>query len=225
MDGNPADYIQSFGITNDTHLVVYDIAHPRNSVRTWFLFRVFGHNNVSMLDGGFNKWQMDGNPVTNIPVNTSRNHSLLKLNRALPPFQIEFKSDILVEYNEMEEIVENKSAQIIDVRVPEAFQKDHIPGAVNIPFTTLFASDGTFKSAEDLREILINNGVYPTHRTVAYGNGGLMACGMAAAGHIMGARDVAVYNGSWREWSQRKGRSAEGTDGEQCCNSQVIYNK
>lgn len=212
------DALEPYGIDNDTHVVVYDSVHPRNSLRAWYLFRLFGHTSVSVLDGGLGQWQAEGNPVTNITINPYK-QPVLKFDHDLKPFQIKFNSDLLVEFEEMEDIAKTQSAQIIDVRVPESFQKAHIPGAINIPFSMLFTSNGTFKSQTELKDMMLNNGLHLNKRIVAYCNGGLMACGLVVAGSLAGADSLAMYNGSWFEWSRRRLNSTEDTGGEKCCNS------
>ncbi|KAK6990846.1 thiosulfate sulfurtransferase, partial [Biomphalaria glabrata] len=193
------DYAQELGIRNGSHVVVYDSLNSRSSVRSWYLFRLFGHDNVSMLNGGMKQWQREGNDVTRDPSEAPERSD----------FEVRFRDDLLVDFKGMEDIVKNKRAQIVDTRpksggfYPTAEDKSggHMPGAKSIPFTDFFNEDGTFKADPDLKQMMISAGIDMTKPTVATCQRGMTACAMVMAAFNLGNEKLPVYNGSWLEWS------------------------
>ncbi|XP_059147642.1 thiosulfate sulfurtransferase-like [Physella acuta] len=191
------EYVESFGINNSTHVVAYDSVNAYSSMRTWYLFRLFGHDKVSMLNGGMTQWQRDGNHVTQEEPKPAEKSE----------FSVQFRSDLLKDYQSMMKLVQSQDVQIIDAR-PSGFyvtEDDptggHIPGAKNISFSTLFNEDGTLKSETDLQQLFTTAGVDLQKPVVSTCHVGITACALAMAAHILGKVDVPVYNGSWCEWS------------------------
>ncbi|XP_041352951.1 thiosulfate sulfurtransferase-like [Gigantopelta aegis] len=196
-------YIQRLGIASDTHIIAYDQFTSRSALRTWWLFRVFGHSKISILDGGFKKWLDDGYEVSTEEPQVEKTDYLLQ-----PNFQL------MRDYDAMVKNVKSKVEQMVDARSWEEFsgQKElekpddlktgHIPGARNIPFEDLFNEDGTFKSDKDLKILFDKAEIDLNKPLVASCLTGLTACGLAAAAHCLG-KDVPVYFGSWKEWVQR----------------------
>ncbi|XP_035827753.1 thiosulfate sulfurtransferase-like [Aplysia californica] len=196
------EYVESFGITNNTHVIAYDSLNTRPSVRTWFLFRLFGHDQVSILNGGMVQWVKEGNDVTAEEPDASQL-------RSGEPFNINFRSDLLLDYQAMLKVVDAQSAQLLDSRpgvggfyiTDDDKSGGHMPGAKSLPFPIVFNKDGTFKSKEDLAALFANNGVDLNQPIVATCQRGMTACALAVAGHVLGVDNIPVYNGSWLEWS------------------------
>lgn len=196
------DYVESFGITNKSHVIAYDSLNTRPSVRAWYLFKLFGHDNVSILNGGMTQWMKEGNDVTqDIPDKTAA--------KSDGDFNINFRPDLLIDYQTMLKNLDSKSTQILDSRpgvggfyiTDDDQSGGHMPGAVSIPFPSVFNQDGTFKSPEDLAALFLNNGVDINQPMIATCQRGMTACALAVAGHILQTKDIPVYNGSWFEWS------------------------
>ncbi|KAK7103644.1 thiosulfate sulfurtransferase-like [Littorina saxatilis] len=197
------DYAESLGLTNDTHIVTYDRSNTIFALKTWWLFRLFGHTKVSVLDGGFRKWLMDGFEVTVEEPVIERSS-----------FQPTLNPSLVRSFEDMVENIKTKKDQVIDARGAAAFFDDsnvmppgtiggHIPGSKNVPYPVLFNEDGTFKSHEELRSVFEQAGVDLAQPVVATCLTAMTACGLAAAAHILGKETVALYNGSFQEWSQR----------------------
>jgi thiosulfate/3-mercaptopyruvate sulfurtransferase len=190
------DYVEHLAISNNTHVIAYDRFNSRSSLRTWFLFRLFGHDKVSVLDGGLKQWVTDGFQVTTEePVVEKQN------------FSVNFRKDLLRDFPSVLANIDTKAEQLMDARTSESFyvsNKDspggHIPGAHNIPYASLFNEDGTFKSQKDLKELFANAGVDLTKPVVSSCQTGMTACGLIAAAYILGREDVPLYNGSFSEW-------------------------
>ncbi|KAL5008664.1 hypothetical protein ScPMuIL_014245 [Solemya velum] len=195
-----ADYAQSLGIYNNTHVIAYDRLNRRPSVRAWWMFRYYGHNKVSILDGGLSKWEADGFEVTtDIPTVEKSD------------FQPDINTDLLRDMKMMLKNLETRAEQVVDARGAaeyigeegdEGIKRGHIPGTSNIPFSTLFNEDGTFKTPEQLRHLFDEAGIDMAKPLTAMCQTGMTACGLAAAAHILGKTDVPVYYGSWKEWGQ-----------------------
>lgn len=107
-------YVGNLGISNDTHVVVYDNNEAFgifSAQRVWWMFRIFGHDQVSVLDGGLPKWLKDGLPVTaEVPT-----FSPVK-------FQANFHPSLVKSYGEMEKNVEEKAFQVVDARKSGRFE-------------------------------------------------------------------------------------------------------
>ena len=102
------DYVGNLGISNKTHVVVYDNSNNHgffSSQRVWWTFRVFGHTSVSILNGGFVKWKDEGLPTSSdVPTYTSQ------------VFKAHFNSQMVKSFHQMEENLNNKSFQVVDAR-------------------------------------------------------------------------------------------------------------
>lgn len=193
------DYVENLGITNDSHVVVYDQLNARSSIRSWFLFRLFGHDKVSVLDGGMKKWQADGYETTKEEPRFGEKSA----------FTVKFRPELLLDYQSMLKIVSNRSHAIVDSRPgiggfyisDEDASGGHMPGAKSIPFDTFFNKDGTFKSQKDLEALFSAVDVDLSKPIAATCLRGMTACAVALAAYNLGRTDVPVYNGSWLEWS------------------------
>ncbi|XP_060573301.1 thiosulfate sulfurtransferase-like [Ruditapes philippinarum] len=191
------DYVQSLGVWPDTHVVAYDRYGPLSAYRTWWQFRVFGHRNVSVLDGGLKKWLDDGFEVSEEEPEYERSDFVAKFDKTL------FRN-----YDEVLEILKSKKAQLVDARalshptiVDEETGGGYIAGSKHVSFPELFSEDGTIKPDSELKAIFDRAGVDLGHPIVATCFRGFTACGVAAAAQILGKENVPVYAGSWEEFN------------------------
>jgi thiosulfate/3-mercaptopyruvate sulfurtransferase len=193
----------SLGIGNDAAVVVYDGAGVYSSPRAWWMLRAMGHENVFVLDGGLPAWRRVDNPVENTRVTPRR-----------ATFTANRNPSLVRGFDEMMEIVRKRTAQIVDARgAPRFFAKEpeprpglrggHIPGSCNIPYTLLTNSDGTLKSPEALRALFAEGCVNLASPLVTSCGSGVTAAIVMLALGVAGARDVALYDGSWSEWGAR----------------------
>ncbi|KAM9306055.1 thiosulfate sulfurtransferase-like [Gastrophryne carolinensis] len=196
-----ADYVGGLGVSNRSHVVIYDCdkGGMLYAPRLWWMFRLFGHSNVSLLDGGLVNWVKRGLPVTDETTtvkpekfNVSPNRSLLKT------------------FEEIEENLSRREFQLVDALPHERFQGSvggiplgHIPGAVNIPFPSFLAHDGHHRPAHEIRQIFQEKGINLDKPLAATCLWGVTACHLALAAHLLGKEDTAVYDGSWSEWFHR----------------------
>ncbi len=185
------------GIGRDDSIVVYDNSPLHTAARGWFTLRHFGARNVAILDGGFDKWKAEGRPIE----------------RGEPePRTASFDAAVRAgEVVTKQQILRGIGSQLVDARGRPRFEGSepeprpgmelgHIPGARNIPYSSLYNADGTFKSAGELRRIFEEARCDPTQPFVASCGSGVTACSPIFAAHLLGNDESRLYDGSWSEW-------------------------
>tara|TARA_R110002072_G_scaffold31735_5_gene97527 strand:+ start:7790 stop:8632 length:843 start_codon:yes stop_codon:yes gene_type:complete len=186
--------IQKFGINNHQPVVAYDGGNGAYAARLWWLLRWLGHEEVFVLDGGFEAWQRAGfASTTEIPA----------------VIKGEFNgSQSLVQIIEADAIVASQYT-VTDARDPARFRGEvepidpiagHIPGAKNLPFTDNMASTGTFKTSEALTTQFLEAKLSETNPTICYCGSGVTACHNILALIHSGFPEPILYPGSWSEW-------------------------
>jgi thiosulfate/3-mercaptopyruvate sulfurtransferase len=188
----------ALGIGNDTTVVLYDNAASMLACRLRWALRYYGHEQVFILDGGWDKWLADGRPVSaDIPQVETRQFEA----RINPRLKASAK-DILAG-------LDTGDMQLIDVRSPAEYAGEasrarfggHIPTAISIPRKTMLADDLTVKPAPELQRHFAERGVaLNANDTVIYCNSGVSASFAMLALEIAGARNLRLYDGSWKEW-------------------------
>lgn len=190
------------GIGDGDRVVVYD-RHCGGSAaaRAWWMFRVFGYDNVAMLDGGFGKWTKEKLPAEMTPVRPEPKSFTAAFNPALVRTLDEMKANL-----------SSGADQVIDARGPGKFdgsQEDvfpfkklgHIPNAVNIPWGDLIHPDtGAFLAADALAARFSAAGVDLQRPVVSTCASGITSCVIALALFLLDHQNAAVYDGSWAEW-------------------------
>jgi thiosulfate/3-mercaptopyruvate sulfurtransferase len=203
---------RSAGINKDTQVVLY--GDKNNWFAAWgvWIFRTYGHQNVSILNGGRDKWVKDGRALTPIvPSPAPGNFTATVANRNLRAFlpdvvRIAKKQD--------------KSTQLVDIRsadefngkifAPAGFQElairaGHIPGAKNVPWSTAVSPDGTFRPVADLKAIYGAQGIDGKKKVTVYCRIGERAAHTwFILSEILGY-DVKLYDGSWTEYGNAVG--------------------
>lgn len=193
--------LSNLGLTKDKRVIFYESNSGPSAARGVWLLSYFLHRNVSLLDGGFEKWKKE-----RYPIETKSNpykHSAVggKTN-----------SKLLATYNEIFTAIKNKGDQVllIDSRSNSEFdgstirasKAGHIPGAINIDWSENI-ENGAFKVHEKLRKIYSN---IPKHaKIITYCQGGYRAANSYIALKMLGYRNVKVYLGSWGEWGNKVG--------------------
>ncbi|XP_052765883.1 thiosulfate sulfurtransferase-like [Mya arenaria] len=192
------DYVQGLGIWPDTHVIAYDRSLPQAAYRTWWMLRLYGHRNVSVLDGGLRKWLEDGYDVTTDEPEIERSDFVAKLDK-----------NLLRSYDDVIRNFETRREQIVDARgeqsknVTDAEGGGTLKGAKHVDFQQMFAEDGTLKPDAELKALFDRGGVDLGRPIVASCQRGMTACAIAAAAQILGKENVPVYLGSWSEFSLR----------------------
>jgi thiosulfate/3-mercaptopyruvate sulfurtransferase len=202
--GEFAAAMQALGIGDQTMVVAYDSYGLMSAARAWWSLRAFGHDRVAVLDGGLAKWKREGRPITNQP---SSPRAPVAFTPRPRPAMIRSKAQVLAN-------LASKAEQVLDARAAGRFQGatpepraglrgGHIPGSRNLPFTRLVDPDEqTVVDADDIRARLHEAGIDPALPVVCSCGSGVTACVLALALELVGAKQVAVYDGSWSEWGQ-----------------------
>jgi thiosulfate/3-mercaptopyruvate sulfurtransferase len=166
--------------------------------RAWWMFRLFGHDKVRVLDGGLPAWMAAGYPVE--PKNTAPAPKTFKI--VLSPHLIKFKADI-------KDNIDRQDFTVLDARDARRYAgavaepkpglaPGHIPLSLSVPFMTLIdPATGRMKPPGDLDGLIQVNRDKPL--AVSCGSG-VTACVVALALHETGTKDAAIYDGSWTEW-------------------------
>jgi thiosulfate/3-mercaptopyruvate sulfurtransferase len=193
--------LSNLGLTKDKRVIFYESNSGPSAARGVWLLSYFLHRNVSLLDGGFEKWKKE-----RYPIETKSNpykHSAVggKTN-----------SKLLATYNEIFTAIKNKGDQVLlidsrstsefDGSIIRASKAGHIPGAINIDWYENI-ENGAFKVHEKLGKIYSN---IPKHaKIITYCQGGYRAANSYIALKMLGYRNVKVYLGSWGEWGNKVG--------------------
>lgn len=191
---------QNIGINNDSLIVIYDDKGIYSSPRAWWLFKVFGHENVAILDGGLPAWKKAGFEV------------IIRQNELITPgnFKAKFHKYGICFFDDIIELAKKDSNKLIlDARSEARFKglvseprkglrRGTIPNSKNLPFEFLL-DRGKMKSKHDLKAIFSNFGSKETPLVFSCGSG-ITACILALGATLSGYEDVTVYDGSWTEY-------------------------
>lgn len=195
-----ASGMRRLGLGDGNLIVVYDGAGVYSAARAWWMLRAMGHEDVVVLDGGFPKWKREHREVEDmIPAPYPRHFTPRPNNTLLRAYD-----QILVNVSE-------RTEQIVDVRGRARFagleeeprpgvRPGHIPGSLNVPYTEFIAEDGTLKPADTLAALFRDAGLDITRPTVTTCGSGITAAIGLLALNVIGAKSIALYDGSWAEW-------------------------
>lgn len=191
------------GLGDGTRIVVYDNNKYSASARVWWMFRVFGHPEVAVLDGGLARWRAEGRSITDDPVTPRETHFTARQNNLLVRDLEQMRANLL---SHREQVLDARSRGRFAGSEPEprpGLRGGHIPGSLNLPHLELIAADGTLLPADQLRRRFAAAGVDIDRPIATTCGSGVTASTLALALHELGRGDVAVYDGSWSEWGGR----------------------
>jgi thiosulfate/3-mercaptopyruvate sulfurtransferase len=194
------------GVTPDTTILLYGDNNNWFAAYAYWTLKYYGHDKVKLVNGGRVKWEAEGRPyTTEVPT----------VERTEYRFSGQPREDLRAYRDQVQEQI--GKAGLVDVRSPgeysgqllapenlpqEGAQRGgHIPGAVNVPWATAVREDGTFKSAEELRELYGGKGIVPDREVIAYCRiGERSAHTWFVLRELLGYPSVRNYDGSWTEW-------------------------
>jgi thiosulfate/3-mercaptopyruvate sulfurtransferase len=188
--------VGAMGINNATHVICYDAAGLFSAARVWWMFKIFGHDNVSVLDGGLPKWKADGHALE-----TGEGRK-----PAPQAFTAQFRQDMAASKAQM-----RNAGQIADARSAARFRGEepepragvrpgHIPGARNVHYASLLQPDGTMKSPSEIAKIFEGAGLDVTKPITTSCGSGVTAAILTLALTRIGSVRNRLYDGSWAEW-------------------------
>lgn len=194
---------RKLGVNNDSAIVVYDDKGIYSSARVWWLFKTFGHYNVSVLDGGLPEWLAQKHPVE-----TKKNST-----KELGDFKAHYNPDSVTYFKDLENVSQSISYTILDARskarfnceVPEpreGLRSGTIPNSKNLPFE-MCIENGKLLSKTELQETFKT--LAPKQNTIIFSCGsGLTACILDLAATVADYKNTKVYDGSWTEYGTLK---------------------
>jgi thiosulfate/3-mercaptopyruvate sulfurtransferase len=200
-----AERMSALGLDDADDIVVYDGSGANlSAARVWWMFRVFGHDRVAVLDGGIGKWRREGRPVESGAPTRPRGSFTA---RRRP-------GDAVRDLDQVRQAAGAGRAQVVDMRSAGRFaatepeprpglRGGHMPGSLNLPYDELVGADGTVLPAESLRRRIAAAGIDPSRPVIATCGSGVSACALIHALHLLGHDDVALYDGAWTEWGGR----------------------
>jgi thiosulfate/3-mercaptopyruvate sulfurtransferase len=188
--------MERLGVGSGDRIIVYDNSPIRTAARGWFMLRHFGADQVAILDGGFQKWVVEGRPTES--------------GEAVPrsaAFDAGERDEVVTK----QQLLTGTGLPWVDARGRPRFEgteadlrsgvaPGHAPGARNLPFSSLYNDDGTFKPVEELRRLFADAGIDPSRPFVASCGSGVTANSLIFAAHLIGNDEARLYDGSWSEW-------------------------
>ncbi|MCR8825138.1 3-mercaptopyruvate sulfurtransferase [Pseudosulfitobacter koreensis] len=192
--------MRAMGVGDGHQVVVYDGAGILSAPRVWWVFRLMGHENVAVLDGGLPKWQAEGRAVEDMPPVVKDRH-----------LTVRFQNQLVRDVTQVSQASKLGDAQIVDARSAPRFRGEapepreglragHIPGSRNVPYGTLLNEDNTLKSPEDTRAVFEAAGVDLGAPLITTCGSGITAAVLALALERIGVDAWSLYDGSWAEW-------------------------
>ncbi len=209
------ELLSSHGIANDHTIVLYGDNNNWFAAYAFWVLKIYGHEDVRIMDGGRKKWIEEGRPLTTeLPSYPRTNYRAKEPDFSIRAFMPEVKEGL-----------GRPDVALVDVRSPQEFTGEvlappglletaqrggHIPGAQNIPWAQAVREDGTFKSVEELRQLYESKGITPDKKVIAYCRiGERSSHTWFVLKYLLGYPDVRNYDGSWTEWGNLVGAPIE----------------
>lgn len=188
------------GVGDETHVVAVDHMGGQFATRLWWALTYYGHDRVSVLDGGWNRWVEQDRPIETGPV--------APMPKTFTPRP---RPGLRATAEQLAARLGEGELQIIDARDAGQYtgarrrgaRGGHIPGARNVPRELFFAPEGGFRPIEEVRKAVEAVGLRPDRPVVAYCNGGVAATVVLFHLARLEFPELANYDGSWNEWGER----------------------
>jgi thiosulfate/3-mercaptopyruvate sulfurtransferase len=195
--------VRKLGLGDGDKIVVYDAnGGYLAAARVWWMFRLYGHSDVCLLDGGLPKWLAEERTIEVITSTKIDRHFTAQMNKSF--------------VRSVEQMISNvgtKNEQVVDARSVGRFKGEepeprpsakvgHIPGSLSLPFNTILNPKNhfTYRSAEEITATITNAGIDLSKPITTSCGSGVTACVLAFGLFLIGYENAAVYDGSWSEW-------------------------
>jgi thiosulfate/3-mercaptopyruvate sulfurtransferase len=199
-----AAQVGELGVGDGMTIVLYDGVGLYGAARVWWTFRVFGADQVRVLDGGMPKWKAEGRPLETGAARP----------RAAKTFTARFNRALVASIDDVQKVLLSKAAQVVDARAADRFRGEapepraglrggHMPGAFNVPFGEVL-QDGRLASPDRIAAAFQNAGVDLDRPVVTSCGSGVTASILTFAIEALGKQPGRVYDGSWSEWGARQ---------------------
>jgi thiosulfate/3-mercaptopyruvate sulfurtransferase len=195
------------GITPEMHVVLYGDNNNWFAAYGFWIFQYYGHENVSLMDGGLKKWKAEEHPMTaNVPTYPPTNYQVVRVNADYRADRDYIEARLGKPHFEMVDVrspAEYKGEIIAPPNLPETAQRaGHIPGAINVPWSQAVAEDGTYKPKAELAKLYGDKGIMGNgSEIVTYCRiGERSSHTWVVMKYILGYPNVRNYDGSWTEW-------------------------
>ncbi|WP_414943379.1 sulfurtransferase [Amycolatopsis sp. cmx-11-32] len=202
------------GVSNDDRVVLYGGNNNWFAAYAYWYFKLYGHRNVQLLDGGRKKWELDGRELNSEEVK-----------REVTTYEAK-EQDLSIRAFRDEVVQAIGGSNFVDVRSPDEFSgkllapahlpqeqsqvPGHIPGALNVPWAKVANEDGTFKTEEEIKELYSDEGLDESKSTIAYCRiGERSSIAWFALHELLGYDAVKNYDGSWTEYGSLVGVPVE----------------
>ena len=200
-----AALLSAKGVSNDDTVVLYGGNNNWFAAYAYWYFKLYGHRNVKLLDGGRKKWELDNRPyTTDVPQRPATSYTAQEQDRSIRAF----RDDVVAAIG---------TQNLIDVRSPDEYagrllapahlpqeqaqRPGHVPTALSVPWSKAANEDGTFKSVEELKALYGGKGVTADKDVIAYCRiGERSSHTWFVLKHLLGFQNVRNYDGSWTEW-------------------------
>lgn len=194
-----ASRVRKLGLGDGNRIVVYDNSDLWSAARVWWMFRLFGHQDVAVLNGGLAKWKAEGRPLDDMPIVPRERH-----------FTPRRDATLIRDVTDVARASKVGDQQIVDARAADRFagkapepraglRSGHIPGSRNLPYTDLL-DNGTLRPESELRTAFETAGVDLSKPVITSCGSGVTAAVLGLALYRIGHRDWGLYDGSWSEW-------------------------
>jgi thiosulfate/3-mercaptopyruvate sulfurtransferase len=202
-----AHHMSNAGISSSDHVVVYGTQGAFSPARVWWMFRLFGHDRVSILNGGLPAWKAAGGATQSGDV----------VAPAKGDFTAKLNPNLVIKANDVLTIVSSGAAQIVDARSLARFMGEapepraglaggHIPGALCLPFTSILREDDVckYRTPLEIKNAVQASGVILGANMVFTCGSGVTAAVLYFGCHLLGIdmEKLTLYDGSWTEWAQ-----------------------
>ena len=195
--------VRKLGLGDGNRIIVYDSAGGYMAAcRVWWMFRIFGHKDVAVLDGGLPKWEHEKRPVNDDEVRPQERHFSACMNNTL-----------VKNVSQMIKNIESQKFQVLDARTPGRYSGNdpeprptkkggHIPGSHSVPFPAVLnpRENFIFRSAAEIKAAFDGAKIDMKKPIAASCGSGITAAVITFALYLIGNDEVAVYDGSWAEW-------------------------